>query len=346
MSSQTTVAVPPGQSPPFAVVTPDDHEASILISTAFGLACFLFFAGIRTVIRTTISHGIGLDDYLFYAATVLAIIQSCLILGACSKGLGKALHLVSLEEQHEIQKMVYTGNLFFIVVTGLSKISVVSFLHRISLIGALDIVTEIAIVALVGYMVRNLQTSAASKLTVLSIFSVRLLLIIFIALRLHTFDQSGYTTNPLIRETNFIAWTQSEMTYSLISATVPIFHNFLKSLSTGFGGLGVSNAYGYGSGCHSLQHGRNTTGYQLSKLRSKNKSAAMPSTNDDQEESFGHAKALTAQQLAGTPAASTTVQWSGNTRSNGETTSINSNESQRYMIRKDVQWEVRTEPRE
>ncbi|OAP62850.1 hypothetical protein AYL99_02077 [Fonsecaea erecta] len=400
MSSQSSIDVPAGQSPPFAAVTPDDHEAYILISTAFGLACFLFFAGIRTVVRTTISHGIGFDDYLFYAATVLAVIQSSVVLGACSKGLGKSLHLVSLEAQHDIQRMTYTSNLFFILIIGLSKISIVSFLHRISrmkqhrlvfniamgllgvwtlgaflavafqcdlshpwltvnqkcpgvlrrwqVIGALDIVTEVAIIALVAYLVHDLQTSVSSKMTVLSIFGIRLFLIIFIAFRLHTFSQSGYTTNPLLREATFVAWTQSEMTYSLISATVPIFHNFLKSLSTGFGGMHAeSNGYGYGSGTRSQALGQDSKGFQLSKLRSKNKSAAMPSINDDRDGYYGQAKAMTAEQLAGGPTASTTVQWSGGVRgSNGETTSINSDESQRYMIRKDVQWEVRTELRE
>ncbi|KAH0848528.1 hypothetical protein FOPE_02582 [Fonsecaea pedrosoi] len=409
MTSQSSITIPPGQSPPFAVVTPDDHEAYILISTAFGLACILFFAGIRTVVRTTISHGIGTDDYLFYAATALAIIQSSVVLAACSKGLGKALHLVSLESQNEVQKMYYTSNLFFIVVIGLAKISLVSFLHRISrmkqhrlvfniamgvlgvwtvgaflavafqcnlshawltvgekcpgitdssklrrwqVIGALDIVTEVAIIALVGYLVYDLQTSVSSKMTVLSIFGIRLFLVIFIAFRLHTFDQSAYTTNPLLRESSFIAWTQSEMSYSLVSATVPIFHNFLKSLSTGFGGMhATSNGYGYGYGYGSgnRSHGQHSKGFQLSTLRSKNKSAAMPSVNDDQDGYYGgHPKALTAEQLAGGPTASTTVQWSGARASRGEAArnSINSDESQRYMIRKDVQWEVRTEMRE
>jgi hypothetical protein len=165
---------------------------------------------------------------------------------------------------------------------------------------------------------------------------------------MHTFDQDGYTTDPFLKEAKFIAWTQSEMTYSLISAAIPIFHNFLKSLSTGFGGIhATSTGYGYGSDTHSRAIGQSGTGFQLSKLRSKNKSAAMSSGHDDPDEFDIRSKQATAEQLAGTQAASTTVQWSGGSRPpNGETTSINSNESQRYMIRKDIQWEVRTEPRE
>ncbi|KIW42566.1 uncharacterized protein PV06_06105 [Exophiala oligosperma] len=421
MSSPARAAIPPGQSAPFASVTPDDHAAYVLISTAFGLACFLFFGGIRTVVRVTLGNGIGFDDHLFYAATGFAIIQSSLVLGACSKGLGKSLSLVSPEAVPGVQKMYYASNLFFILVIGLCKISVVSFLHRISrmkqhrfifdiamvilaiwtfgafltialqcnlshpwltvnekcpgvlerwqVIGALDIVTEVAIVALVGYLVHDLQTRLSSKATVMSIFSVRLFLIVFIAFRLHTFDQDAYTTNPFLREATFIAWTQSQMTFALISAAVPTFQNFLKSLSTGFGGMGgggASHGYGYGSSTsrsrHRLQdHHSHSKSFQLSTLRSKSKSVVLASSMDDdgQEECSSdrhHAKVLLAEQLrGGAPAAAaattttstTTAQWSVSRGPiNGETTSINSDESQRYMIRKDVQWEVRTEPRD
>ena len=84
------------------------------------------------MVRTTLGNGIGFDDHLFFAATGFAIIQSGLVLGACSKGLGKSLHLVSPDAVPEVQKMYYASNLFFILVIGLCKISVVSFLHRIS----------------------------------------------------------------------------------------------------------------------------------------------------------------------------------------------------------------------
>ncbi len=132
MSSQTEFHVPPGQYPPFAVVTPNDHTAWILIVTALGVACFLFFGSVRALVRFSFGHGFGLDDYILYSATALAIIQSSIVLGACSKGLGKALHLVSADDQVSVQKMYYTSNLFFILALGLSKISVVCFLRRIS----------------------------------------------------------------------------------------------------------------------------------------------------------------------------------------------------------------------
>jgi len=62
--------VPPGYYPPFAVVTKTDHTAWIFIATALGLGCTLLFGGIRVSIRSTISPGVGWDDYLVGSSTV------------------------------------------------------------------------------------------------------------------------------------------------------------------------------------------------------------------------------------------------------------------------------------
>ena len=64
------MVIPPGYSPPYAVVTEDDHTAWIVIAASLGLACALLFGGIRILLRSTICPGVGLDDYLIGAATV------------------------------------------------------------------------------------------------------------------------------------------------------------------------------------------------------------------------------------------------------------------------------------
>jgi len=160
MGSKSGPTVPEGQYPPFAVVTPDDHAAWILIATALGLACFLFFGTIRAIVRSTLGHGFGIDDYMLYAATVLASIQSSIILGACSKGLGKAVDLVSPEAQDEVQKMYYTSNLFFIMAIGPCKISVVCFLHRISQMKQHRLVFNIAIGLIAAWTIGSLLATA------------------------------------------------------------------------------------------------------------------------------------------------------------------------------------------
>jgi len=65
-----SITIPPGQSAPFATVTPTDHRAWIIISTALGLSMSLLFAAIRVFIRSATKHGYGKDDYALAVATV------------------------------------------------------------------------------------------------------------------------------------------------------------------------------------------------------------------------------------------------------------------------------------
>lgn len=124
--------VPDGQYPPFAVVTPDDHAAWIIIAAAVGMFCSLFFGAIRFGVRKFVAPKFGLDDYTLAGATLLMVIQTAIILGACTNGLGKAVDLLSLAAQERVQSMYYVSNLFFILALGLSKVSVGFFLKRLS----------------------------------------------------------------------------------------------------------------------------------------------------------------------------------------------------------------------
>lgn len=63
-------AVPAGQHAPFAVVTPNDHSAWVIIASALGLALTLLFGAIRIFVRATVGGGHGLDDYMVTAGTV------------------------------------------------------------------------------------------------------------------------------------------------------------------------------------------------------------------------------------------------------------------------------------
>ena len=155
-STYDGTTVPPGQSPPFARVTPDDHTAWIVIATALGMACFLFFGGVRVLVRWTISHGFGPDDYVLCAATIFAIIQSSIIFGACAKGLGKSVNILSDEAQVEVQKMYYTSNLFFILAIGAGKASVIFFLSRISRMKQHRIVFNIANAVILAWTVASI----------------------------------------------------------------------------------------------------------------------------------------------------------------------------------------------
>jgi hypothetical protein len=108
------ITIPPGQSAPFATVTPTDHSAWIIISTALGLSMSLLFAAIRVFIRSATKHGYGKDDYLLAAATVcyyiltfarVSSVQSIVLLSSCADGLGKSRTLLETTSLETIQKV-------------------------------------------------------------------------------------------------------------------------------------------------------------------------------------------------------------------------------------------------
>lgn len=168
-------------------------------------------------------------------------------------------------------------------------------------------------------------------------------LVIAISYRLATFNQAGLTTDPFILEDQFIIWSQTELCYSIISATIPTLRPFVNNLTTHYGGSGEKSEHSYngGSAYANESRGRATpSGYQLSNLNS-----ATRSKNRDKEE--------TAESQHGWEGPPDAYQYGvdGNTKkvvkrvdenkeSNGDTTSVSSDDSQRMIIRKDVSWVV------
>ncbi|RMD43714.1 hypothetical protein DV735_g1451, partial [Chaetothyriales sp. CBS 134920] len=425
MPALNTTSLLEGYSPPFATVTPTDHAAWILIATWLSLATFLFFGCIRVGLRLTLSPGFDLDDYTCYAGTLAASIQSALVLGACAKGLGKSTEFISPGKLDSLQQLYYASNFFLLLAIGLSKISVIALLQRISrrehrnvlfgamaligvwvvgsilaaalqcdlshpwtllgekcpgidtrwlVINGLDIATEVAIFGLVVQLVYPLQMRLQLKLTVVYIFSFRLLSIVFIAFRMSTFTsaQPFLATSPFIRLAEHITLAQGQQSYVLVGATVPAFRNFLKSLHTGFGGMSaMERTYGYGSQNQSRVEANKSSQRQQQKISGTSlkmsrlkRSATNGSERGGREHGHAHKNKNSTGADAGIAgfhsSTATAKSWSHGPQSthragssegaiggtNGiETTSIESNESQSMMIRKDVVWSVRTEPR-
>lgn len=148
--------VPAGFDPPLARITTNDHTAWIYIAAILGLCCSLFFGAIRVLVRSMIAGGFGMDDYICYSAMGISIIQTGIILGACSKGLGKTFEFVASDAQAEVQRMYYTSNLFFLAAIGLAKISVIAFLHRISRMKSHRIVFNVATALVASWTVGSI----------------------------------------------------------------------------------------------------------------------------------------------------------------------------------------------
>lgn len=63
-------AVPPGQYPPFATVTDEDHSAWIIIATALGVSFAFVALATRIFIRKFVNPAWALDDTVLGLATV------------------------------------------------------------------------------------------------------------------------------------------------------------------------------------------------------------------------------------------------------------------------------------
>jgi hypothetical protein len=149
-------------------------------------------------------------------------------------------------------------------------------------------------------------------------------LIIAIAFRLATFDADGLTTNPTFLQDEFIVWTQTELCYSIMAATIPSLRPFIKTLSTNYGtspANGYGSAYGYGTGYGNGTNATTQTGdYQMSNLRPKNK-------GDEYKYRIWSARN---GGTAGEPSAAKKT----------DAASVGSSDSQRMIIKKDFVWEV------
>ncbi|RMZ86389.1 hypothetical protein DV736_g6385, partial [Chaetothyriales sp. CBS 134916] len=165
----------------------------------------------------------------------------------------------------------------------------------------------------------NLQTSRSRKATIVASFACRLLLIIAIAFRLATFDRVGLASNPSLEEAQFIVWSQAELNYAIISATIPSLLQFMKNLNTVFGGLSDQEQLTYGS------HGRSNGLFPLSHLRWGTNTRASNIAGQTWED-----------VCLNKSAAKTNAKTSSDTSKQ----SVGSSHSQRMIIRKDVSYQL------
>lgn len=95
-------------------------------------------------------------------------------------------------------------------------------------------------------------------------------MILPIVFRLANFKTIGRNSNVTLLDDLFVVWTQTEMNYSLISATIPSLRPFASNLNTQFGGLGEGeSAYGYSHSRSSNKDRQSSDAtYQMSTMKS------------------------------------------------------------------------------
>jgi hypothetical protein len=159
---------------------------------------------------------------------------------------------------------------------------------------------------------------------------------------LSSFPGSGLKEDPSLHLAAFVCWTQVELYWSIISATIPSMRPFLRGLSTTETTI-FEDSTGHAS----------RTGYELSKMRSRSKSSRLTrfTATKDSGKRSQHSQSQSAIEMGPLPerrevhAPSRTGSrlrhnLPSTFRTDRGSISSGSNESQHMIIRKDVSWTV------
>lgn len=113
----------------FAVVTPDDHSASLIVVTILSVifSCLIFAVRIFVVKWKRHSY----EDGILALAHLTALGQWVSIFIALQYGLGKSLTIVSIRNQNIMAKAAFAGRILLIPTLCLSKISVLMVLRSL-----------------------------------------------------------------------------------------------------------------------------------------------------------------------------------------------------------------------
>jgi hypothetical protein len=164
-------------------------------------------------------------------------------------------------------------------------------------------------------------------------------IILPIALRLASLDADGLSTDPTLRQVSFAVWTQVEIHYSLVSATILCLRPVITNLATNYGALGPESKRLYGSGPGSAA----ATG---STLRMSRLERSINRTNvSEQDNAIELASKVTPRHDLGYTVeachgANPARMRSDNGAMKAETGSLASNDSKQMIIKKYTSWTV------
>ena len=147
-----------------------------------------------------------------------------------------------------------------------------------------------------------------------------------IAFRLANHDQAGLITDPTFREVLFVVWTQVELHFSIILATIPILRPAINSLNTSYSSLGAA---GSSNGYVSMGT------YELSAIKTPGPRSA------------GNMMEQSESRICGAPRAGANAFASSGAHNKvnreevgPDTNSIESQGSEQMIIRKQMSWRV------
>lgn len=172
-------------------------------------------------------------------------------------------------------------------------------------------------------------------------------LIIFVALRLASLDLDAANEDPTLRGARYVSWTAAEVNYSIISATIPIIRPFMSNLATNYGGGQGSSNGGYGSGYGGQSTVGKTgvtsvhaSGSQSFPMRTLSRSKIRASTLQPDHIGEYSVDCLPSDAARSRHHVLNPVDSEALKMSSGDNASVDSDDSQRMIIRKDVSWQV------
>jgi hypothetical protein len=101
------MSLPAGYSSPAFANTPEDRGGWAVIASGVGLVFILMFASLRLYTRYPFRSRLLYDDLAIIVSTVVAIIQSALVIAAVSQGLGKSTTILATSERVPTEKVRY-----------------------------------------------------------------------------------------------------------------------------------------------------------------------------------------------------------------------------------------------
>jgi hypothetical protein len=126
-------AIPPGQSPPFFVITPTDQAGTIVIVAALCLVMAIVSILVRAYVLMQLgTFRLHWDDWAVIMALLLAIIQISLVQREACIGLGTTIQNLTSRQGQQIQQLQFADQILYISSVWISKISANLFLYRLS----------------------------------------------------------------------------------------------------------------------------------------------------------------------------------------------------------------------
>jgi hypothetical protein len=168
--------------------------------------------------------------------------------------------------------------------------------------------------------------------------------IVFCALRVHYFSRAFFTTDPTFDGVFFAAWTQVELAYSVIAATIPCLKPFMSTISTNWGEAPKTEfADSNPSGSYGLKDlfGRSNKNWS----KASKTEVVTPQTESQDTVAFDlpyepvHGSANNHRALRGDSVSHTATAMHGFTLGD-DGVSTRSNDSQQMIIRKETMYSV------